>query len=306
MNRAKPFILLGVAIFIALITSLLVYYSLKKKGGEQDTAALKTKPAVVAKVNFPWGKVLSQNDVVVKQFLADSIPPGALANAAAVNGRVLRYPVGANELILESNLAPLEGAKGGGFAAVVTPKKRAMAIKVDKVVGVSGFIFPGDRVDVYVTLTPHGGPQGDKTLTKLVLENMLVLSVGAQLEEKGQKEKQALTDVITLEVTPEEGEKLALAMQEGRMVLALRNYTDTETVTTRGTTVSNLLASFSSGSPIKTGSGAGVGPSPIQVRAKGSKAPGAPGKPEQKEKEYFVVELIQGGKISQTKFEKGK
>jgi pilus assembly protein CpaB len=304
MNRAKPFILLGVAIFIALITSLLVYYSLKKTG-TQDTTALKTKSAVVAKVNLPWGTVLSQNDVEVKPFLAESIPPGALANTASANGRVLRYPVGANELVLESNLAPLEGAKGGGFAAVVTPKKRAMAIKVDKVVGVSGFLHPGDRVDVYVTLTPQSKQQGDKTLTKLVLENMLVLSVGPQLEDKGQKEKQALADVITLEVTPEEGEKLALASLEGKVVLGLRNYTDTEIVKTRGTTISNLLASFSSGSP-GTGPGMGGG-APIQVRSKGTKTPGAPAKPDKpKEKEYYIVELIQGGKVSQTKFEKGK
>jgi pilus assembly protein CpaB len=301
MNRAKPFILLGVAIFIALITSLLVYYSLKKGGG-QETTPLKTKSAVVAKVDLPWGTVLSQNDVTVKPFLAESIPPGALLNAGAASGRVLRYPVRANELVLESNLAPLEGAKGGGFAAVVTPKKRAMAIKVDKVVGVSGFLHPNDRVDVYVTLTPQSGHQGDKTLTKLVLENMLVLSVGPQLEDKAQKDKQTLTDVITLEVTPEEGEKLALASQEGKVVLGLRNYTDTEIVKTRGTTISNLLASFSDGSPRTIGVAAGGGASkgkPGNLKIpKNQDKPAAP--------EYYIVELIQGGKVSQTKFEKGK
>jgi pilus assembly protein CpaB len=201
MNRAKPFILLGIAIFIALITSFLVYTSLKKTGGK-DTAVIKTTPAVVAKENLPWGKTLSQDEVQIKPFLADSIPPGAFSSTAAVNGRVLRFPVGANEPVLESHLAPAEGAKGGGFAAVVTPKKRAMAIRVDKVVGVSGFLYPGDRVDVYVTLTPQATQQGEtpKTLTKLILDNMLVLSTGPQLEEKGKKEKQALVDVLTLEV----------------------------------------------------------------------------------------------------------
>jgi pilus assembly protein CpaB len=296
MNRAKPFILLGVAILIALVTSLLVYYSLSKKAAQKDLVVSKTRPAVVAKVDLPWGNVLSPEQVEVKPFLADSIPPGAFSDVAAVNGRVLRFPIGANELVLESRLAPTQGAKGGGFAAVVTPKKRAMAVKVDKVVGVSGFLFPGDRVDVYVTLTPPQNKQGEtpKILTKLILENMLVLSAGAQLEEKSKKEKQTPVDVITLEVTPEEGEKLALASMEGRVVLALRNYTDTEEVKTRGTTVPNLLASFNPGSTVATG----------RVRYSGSKAPARPGKP--KVKEYYIVELIQGGKVSQTKFEKGK
>ena len=292
MNRSRPFILLGVAVLIALVTTFLVYSWLSKKAGGKEIAALKTKPVVVAKVNLPWGKVLSPELVEVKTFLSDSVPPGAFSSTAAVNGRVLRFPIGANELLLESRLAPAEGAKGGGFAAVVSPKKRAMAIKVDKVVGVSGFLYPGDRVDVYVTLhTDQGGDA--KILTKLVLDNMLVLSAGAQLEEKDKKEKQALVDVITLEVTPEDGEKLALASMEGRIVLALRNYTDTESVKTRGTTIPNLLTSLSSGSPGSSGATGGKsGP---------SKAPEKP-----KVKEFYFVELIQGGKVSQAKFEKGE
>jgi pilus assembly protein CpaB len=143
-------------------------------------------------------------------------------------------------------------------------------------------------VDVYVTLHTQQG-ETSKILTKLILENMLVLSTGAQLEEKDKKEKQALVDVITLEVTPEEGEMLALASNEGKVVLALRNYMDTESIRTRGTTIPNLLTSLSSGSTIAT-----------RDRSGPSKTPSKP-----KLKEFFV-ELIQGGKTSQVKFEKGE
>lgn len=295
MNRTRPFILLGVAILIALVTTFLAYNWLVKKTKGKDMAASRTKPAVVAKVDLPWGKILSPELVEVKPFLVDSVPPGTFSETAAVNGRVLRFPIGANELVLESRLAPAEGAKGGGFAAVVSPKKRAMAIKVDKVVGVSGFLYPGDRVDVYVTLNNLQG-ENSKIITKLILENMLVLSAGAQLEEKNKKEKQALVDVITLEVTPEDGEKLALASLEGKVVLALRNYTDTESVKTRGTTIPNLLSSLSSGS-----SGSSGNPGATRSGSGPSKTPVKP-----KLKEFYIVELIQGGKVSETKFEKGK
>ncbi len=136
--------------------------------------------------------------------------------------------------------------KVGGVAAVITPKKRAVAVKVDKVIGVSGYIHPGNRVDVLITL---GTGKTYAPVTKTILENVLVLAVGSETKErKGFEEKSSPTDVITLEVTPEEAEKLALAATEGRLQLALRNFSDTENVVTQGTTLSTLLGSYSQGS----------------------------------------------------------
>jgi pilus assembly protein CpaB len=292
MSRTRPFILLGVAIVIALLTTFLIYTWLSKKTVGEKVVALKTKQVVVSKVDLPWGTVLSGDMVEVKPFLSESVPPGSFPNAAAVDGRVLRFPIGANELVLESRLAPAEGAKGGGIAAVVSHKKRAMAIKVDKVVGVSGFVFPGDRVDVYVTLHTQQGQQGEaaKIMTKLVLENMLVLTAGSRVEDKDKKEKQTPVDVITLEVTPEEGEKLALASSEGKVVLALRNYTDTESIKTSGTTIPNLLSSLSFGINSKT--------SPIKRNEYHKK---------DSPKHQLFYQLIQGNEvISQKKYEWGE
>lgn len=160
-----------------------------------------------------------------------------------------------------------------------------MAVKVDKVVGVSGFILPGHRVDVLVTIAKAEKVQ--QPITKIVLENIPVLAVGTEVEQAaGQKEKAAPVDVITLEVSPEEGEKLALAASEGKLQLALRNYTDTEDVLTRGTTVPNLLASYAGSSPEKKGTG---------VRR------AAPAQPTR----GFTVELIKGAKVSEVKFNRG-
>ena len=172
-------------------------------------------------------------------YLKESLPAGHFTDPAALVGRTNIYPLKAGEPLFESKLAPTTVSQGG-VAALVTPKKRAMGVKVDKVVGVSGFIHPGNRVDVLVTLSRSD--RQNEPMTKIVLENILVLATGTELEKSGKQEKPAQVDVITLEVTPEEGEKLALAAQEGKLQLALRNYPTTATSDTRGTTIPGLLS----------------------------------------------------------------
>ena len=103
-----------------------------------------------------WGTVLNSQMIKTAPYLRKSLPSGYHETAKSLEGRVLIYPVKANEPIFESSLAPTS-IKAGGMAAVVTPNKRAMAVKVDKVVGVSGFVFPGNRVDMLVTLTGQDG-----------------------------------------------------------------------------------------------------------------------------------------------------
>jgi pilus assembly protein CpaB len=133
----------------------------------------------------------------------------------------------------------------GGVSAIVTPGKRALAVKGDKVIGLSGFIRPGDRVDVLVTLEDPTSKR-EKQITKIVLEDIPVLATGTQMEngDKNEKGETSPVDVYTLQVTPEEGEKLALASTQGRLQFALRNPTDVETVLTTGATIPKTLASF--------------------------------------------------------------
>ena len=286
MNRARPFILLGAAVLVALITTLLIYNWLQKKSGVGQSAALKTRPAVVALTDLTWGSVIAKEMVGAKPFLGDSLPPGSFPDPASVVGRVVISPVKQGEPILDSRLAPTELNKGG-VAAVISPNKRAISIKVDKVVGVSGFIHPGNRVDVLVTMANKQG-ENSTTMTKVVLENMLVLATGPQVEETGKKEKSTPVDVITLEVTPEEGEKLALAATDGKVVLALRSYTDTAAVKTKGTTIPNLLSSLSEGAKAQPGT-------KPKVVKKEIPAP-----------RIFTVQLYQGSKLTQETTERGE
>ena len=173
--------------------------------------------------------------------------------------------------------------KTGGIAAVIGSKKRAVAVRVDKVIGVAGFVHPGNRVDVLVTMSK--GTQ--EPVTKIVLENILVLAAGPEVTTaKGKEQQPAAVDVITLEVSPEEAEKLALAATEGKLQLALRGLIDTEEVLTKGTSIPTLLASYSGSGPVV-----------------GAKGKASARKPVYAGKRVYFVELIQGGKVTTKKFE---
>jgi len=287
---STPVVMLVAALVIAGIVSVLSYGVLQKKSAVQTKAA-ETQPISVAAFDIKWGTVITKEIVKTQPYLKANLPAGYVSDPQAAVGRVVIYPIQANEPITESRLAPAS-VKSGGLAAVVAPNKRAMGVKVDKVVGVSGFIHPGNRVDVLVSLSKTD--KSSTAITKTVLENIPVLAVGTEVEQpSGKNEKAAPVDVITLEVTPEEGERLALAAVEGKLQLALRNFTDTEDVKTRGATVSQLLASYETAAPqvnkMKVVSVKRTGPVKHTVVA-------APVK-------TFTVELIKGTQTSQEKFE---
>jgi len=203
-------------------------------------------PIAVALTDLPWGTQLNEKHIKMVRFLKESLPPGHSEDPSELEGRVLLFPVTADEPIIESRLAPTS-VKTGGVAAVVKPGKRAIAVKGDKVIGLSGLIRPGNRVDVLVTLED---PRNKREVTKLVLQDVPVLATGEELSENGDGETSPV-DVYTLEVTPQEGEKLALAAAEGKLQFALRNAMDMETVLTIGATVPQTLASFRPVAPKK-------------------------------------------------------
>ncbi len=238
-EKYRPILLLTGAISVAFITSLMAYNWLKKEARVKE-ANLQTRPVAVAAADLPWGTALNKEMLKTTTFLKGSLPEGeCFADPASLEGKVLIMPVKMNEPILRSRLAP-ESIKTGGVAAVVDPSKRAMAVRVDKVIGVSGFVHPGNRVDVLVSL--HKAEKDSMPITKIVLQNIPVLATGTEIEQKGKNEKPVQVDVITLELTPEQAEKLALATSQGKIQLALRNYNSSEEVATRGETISSLLS----------------------------------------------------------------
>jgi pilus assembly protein CpaB len=171
-------------------------------------------------------------------FLQESLPTKFYSKAEDLVGRVLVTHLDPNEPVTESHIAP-EDVKIGGVSAVLATGKRAVSVKGNKVMGLSGFIRPGNRVDVLVTMKD---PKTKKNKTKLVMNNVPVLATGTQIERTTDG-KPAPVDVYTLEVTPEEAEKLALVSTQGNLQFALRNIKDTDEVYTSGTNISDALLS---------------------------------------------------------------
>jgi pilus assembly protein CpaB len=287
MEKYRPLLLLGAAVVVALITSLFAYNWLQQKAESSTVEAVELEPVAVAVADLSWGTVLKKEMVRMIPFRKGSLPAESFySDRESLAGKVVISPIKAKEPILASRLAA-DNVTDGGVTAVIKGKKRAIAVKVDRVIGVSGFIQPGDRVDVLVTITD---PRNKAVVTKTVLENMLVIAVGARMEQAGEKGKRTAVDVITLEVTPEESEKLALATTEGRIKMVLRGKTDTEEVLTRGTTVARLLDSYHPGSPPPK-------PKAAPTKARVKAAP----KPLPKKKPAFSVWVVNGSNVQESK-----
>jgi pilus assembly protein CpaB len=277
MNKNLSLVILVAGVIVALLAGIGTYTWLHKRSTVQSQTVI-TQPVVVAAADLSWGKVLDETQVKTASFLKSSMPQGSFSKPSEVAGRTLLYPVKAGEPLFETQLAP-PSVKVGGVSALISQNKRAMAVKVDKVIGVSGFINPGNHVDVLVTI---------ENLTKTVLENILVLTVGQQMERAGTQEKPVPVDVITMELTSVEAEKLALAASNGKIMLALRNPTDTNSVVTRGVTVPVLLSSL--GARVAVAAKSPVIHKSVTVI--------------NTTKPVYVVEGIKGGAVTEYKFNK--
>jgi pilus assembly protein CpaB len=246
MSRMKAILPIFLAACIALGGAVWTYRWVNNQlvPSPRQVERAEAVPIVVALADLPWGTQLKQNHIKTAPFFEESLPPGCFRDPAELEGRVLLFPVKGDEPILESRLAPTS-VQTGGVSAVVKPGKRAIAVKGDKVIGLAGLIRPGNRVDVLVTLED---PKKKSEITKLVLQDVPVLATGAEISEDGEGASSPV-DVYTLEVSPEEGEKLSLAATQGKLQFALRNATDTETVLTDGATATGTLASFKRRAP---------------------------------------------------------
>jgi len=241
MGIWKAILPIILAVFIAFVGGVFTYNWVKKQIAPQQVALEKETVMIAsAGIDLPWGTKINKEQLKLVPYLKETLPPGYFSDLNQIEGRVVILPVKTNEPILETKLAPVS-VTTGGMSAVVKTGKRAIAVKGDKVIGLAGLIRPGNIVDVLVSIQD---PRGDKKeVTKVILENILVLATGSEIQ-KNEKGEPSPVDVFTLEVTPEEGEKLALAATEGKLQLALRNATDTEIILTGGATISETLESY--------------------------------------------------------------
>ena len=265
MNKSIRILFLVVALVMASLVSYVVY---QKTAGQQPVLPRESKQdvaqIVVVDQNLNRGAKITAQDLRMAPYLRETLPNGHFTDLNKVVDRIVVKPIKVTEPVLESALAPSD-LKNGGMAAVITPQKRAMAVKVDEVIGVAGFLHPGHLVDVLVSLEKPGEKRIQ--VTKTVLENILVLSVGTQAQESEDKKSQKVT-VVTLEVDLEEAEKLALAVNQGRIQIALRGYADTDQIFTKGITVATLLKSYATASnaPVKVSRKKASAPKPVVMK----------------------------------------
>jgi len=207
-------------------------------GWISQQAQVASTKVVVAAGDIQLGSRLTSQMLKTVDWPSGSIPPGAIAKADALEDRVVKTSILRGEPILDAKLAPV-GTKGG-LSAVIPEGKRAMTVRVNDVIGVAGFALPGNYVDIVVNTQLDGKGGGDRQISKIVLEHILVLAVAQ--EANRDETKPRVVNAVTLELTPEQAEKLDLARSVGTLSLVLRNQVDKDGVETRGIMKPQLLA----------------------------------------------------------------
>lgn len=245
-SKAIPHMIL--AVVLALVAGFLTirWLGSVRGTGEKARPVVESKKVdvLVAARAIPKGARLDATMVRLKPYDPETAPLDALRDAAAVEGRVTAREISQDDPITPDKLLP-KGVAGGGLDASVEPGKRALTIRGTKVMGSGGLVTPGCRVDVLSTYTQPG--KSDEKVTKVILENILVLTTGTEMETrigKDGREELANTDFFTLMVTPVEAERLALASDLGSMHLALRKPGDDDMVATAGADVAKSLEAY--------------------------------------------------------------
>ncbi len=236
MKNQRAILFLGVAALCGVLAVFLTRSWLHAQM-PGEIAGVQTIPVVVAAVGLPAGVELAARQVDVVDWPKDNLPPGTLNAPHAVNSRVLRRALIEGEPVLESALLPV--GSDAGLTPLISENHRAMSVKVDAVVGVAGFIKPGSHVDVLATVrrVDFHKPVPE---SHIILQDLRVLAIDQTLE-KADRGKAEIVSVVTLEVDPNESQKLAYAVANGTLQLALRNPADDASVRTNSVTVRDLV-----------------------------------------------------------------
>lgn len=232
MKNIKAIGLLFLALVIGLGAAVYAASWVAERGGGA------ARKVVVAAVDIELGSKINPQMLATSDWPTASVPPGAFTDIKEVQDRVAKVGVMRGDVVLDRKLAPI--GSQGGLSAVIAPGKRAMTVRVNDVVGVAGFALPGNHVDVMVN-AQQDRAQGEANtqISKTVLEQVLVLAVAQEASRDETKPK--VVSAVTLELTPEDAEKLDLARSVGSLSLVLRNQLDKNKVATKGMTKGQLL-----------------------------------------------------------------
>ena len=235
MKNKRAVIMMALAVVLGLLAVALAASWLLNAPGAS------TGRIVVARSDVDIGQRLTPEMFKLADWPAGSVPKGAFTDPSPLGGRVLKSSLLAGEPISEAKLAP--AGTLGGLSALIAEGKRAITVRVNDVIGVAGFALPGNYVDIIVSTEtvpdPNAARAREQSISKIVLERILVLAVAQEVSRDETRPK--VVNAVTLEVTPDEAEKLDLARSVGTLSLALRNQVDPAAAATLGATKENLL-----------------------------------------------------------------
>lgn len=278
MNRSTRLLLVVlVALIAAGVASFVVYRAIQRLPVRQvEVASVQT---VVAARAIAVGAMVTRDDVRTIAWPARNPVPGSFTDATKVVNRGAIVAIAENEPITEAKLAP-EGS-GAGLPPTIPEGMRAISVRTNEVIGVAGFVVPGTRVDVLVTLREKegGGP-----MSRVVVSNVQALTAGTRYDqEQARKDGKPIpTSVVTLLVTPEDAERIALAANEGQITLVLRNPLDVAPTETRGVGIASLM-----GAPAKA---------PVVQESPGRRVVRAAPAPAPEQTKIYTVEAIRAAK----------
>ena len=220
-TKGKNFLI--VAVMLGMAAAIVGYYGLTSMASNataQQNANFKN--VVVTVADLTYGVKLDKEMLRMVRYPKESVPEGAFASMDSVVGQTTKVFMSAREPVTAIKLS----SRGGGLSMLVRPQMRASSLEVNNVSGVSGFVLPGDRVDVLTTVDGRGA--NEDAVTRTVLQNIEVLAAGQKTEQKDNKP--ITVQSVTLLVNPDGAETLALALHEGKIHLVLRNPDDQELV----------------------------------------------------------------------------
>jgi pilus assembly protein CpaB len=237
MRKSRPWFMLALALASGILAAVLALQYLRTR----TTPLMASEPSkvniVLSARSLPVGAVVGERDVKLVPWPGDALPSGYIRSIKDAVGRGVITAVAENEPLLAAKVSTKDA--GGGLPIIIRDGMRAVSVRVDEVIGVAGFVLPGTRVDVLLTLDKGANAFGT---TKTLLQNVQTLAAGQSVTRDKEGKPQTVT-VITLLVSPDDAELLALASKEGRLQLALRNPLDTLALATTGARADRLSPS---------------------------------------------------------------
>ena len=231
-TKGKNFMI--VAVLLGVAAAVVGYYGLTSVASQAAARSnANYKDVVVTVTDLTYGVKLDKEMLKMVRYPKESVPEGAFASMDSVVGQTTRVFMSAREPVTAIKLS----SRGGGLSMLVRPTMRAASLEVNQVSGVSGFVLPGDRVDVLTTVDSRGAYED--AITRTVLQNIEVLAAGQKTEQRDNKP--ITVQSVTLLVNPEGAETLALALHEGKIHLVLRNPEDQEVTAVNSLSTREML-----------------------------------------------------------------